>query len=67
VILAMITFTSPYAVWILWDYGKTVPPEIDEAAAIDGAGMLQTFFRIYLPLILPLWLRLPLMPFCFLE
>ncbi len=53
VILAMITFTSPYAVWILWDYGKTVPPEIDEAAAIDGAGMLQTFFRIYLPLILP--------------
>jgi multiple sugar transport system permease protein len=53
VILAMITFTSPYAVWILWDYGKTVPAEIDEAAAIDGAGTLQTFFRIYLPLILP--------------
>jgi multiple sugar transport system permease protein len=53
VILAMITFTSPYAVWILWDYGKTVPPEIDEAAAIDGAGTLAIFFRIYLPLILP--------------
>jgi multiple sugar transport system permease protein len=53
VILAMITFTSPYAVWILWDYGKTVPPQIDEAAAIDGAGPLALFFRIYLPLILP--------------
>jgi multiple sugar transport system permease protein len=53
VILAMITFASPYAVWILWDYGKTVPPEIDEAAAIDGAGTLAIFFRIYLPLILP--------------
>ena len=53
VVLAMITFTSPYAVWILWDYGKTVPPEIDEAAAIDGAGTLALFFRIYLPLILP--------------
>jgi multiple sugar transport system permease protein len=53
VILAMITFTSPYAVWILWDYGKTVPPDIDEAAAIDGAGTLAIFFRIYLPLILP--------------
>jgi multiple sugar transport system permease protein len=52
-ILAMITFTSPYAVWILWDYGKTVPPDIDEAAAIDGAGPLALFFRIYLPLILP--------------
>ena len=53
VILAMITFTSPYAVWILWDYGKTVPPDIDEAAAIDGAGTLAIFFRIYLPLIMP--------------
>ncbi len=53
VILIMITFTSPYAVWILWDYGKTVPPDIDEAAAIDGAGPLALFFRIYLPLIMP--------------
>jgi multiple sugar transport system permease protein len=53
VILAMITFTSPYAVWILWDYGKTLPSQIDEAAAIDGAGPLSLFFHIYLPLILP--------------
>lgn len=53
VVLAMITFASPYAVWILWDYGRTVPPDIDEAAAIDGAGPLALFFRIYLPLILP--------------
>jgi len=53
VVLAMITFASPYAVWILWDYGRTVPPDIDEAAAIDGAGPLALFFCIYLPLILP--------------
>jgi multiple sugar transport system permease protein len=53
VVLAMITFTSPYAVWILWDYGKTVPSQVDEAAAIDGAGPLSLFFHIYLPLILP--------------
>ncbi|HSB82348.1 MAG TPA: carbohydrate ABC transporter permease [Candidatus Methylomirabilis sp.] len=53
VILTMITFASPYAVWILWDYGKTVPQDIDEAAAIDGAGPLALFFRIYLPLIMP--------------
>jgi multiple sugar transport system permease protein len=53
VVLAMITFASPYAVWILWDYGRTVPPDIDEAAGIDGAGPLALFFRIYLPLILP--------------
>jgi multiple sugar transport system permease protein len=52
-ILAMITFASPYALWVLWDYAKTIPPEIDESAAIDGAGVLTLFFRMYLPLVLP--------------
>jgi multiple sugar transport system permease protein len=52
-ILAMTTFASPYALWVLWDYAKTIPPEIDESAAIDGAGVFTTFYRIYLPLILP--------------
>ena len=37
-IFAMTTFASPYALWVLWDYAKTIPPEIDESAAIDGAG-----------------------------
>jgi multiple sugar transport system permease protein len=53
VILAMITFASPYAMWVLWDYAKTIPPEIDESAAIDGAGVVTVFYRMYLPLILP--------------
>ena len=38
---------------MLWDYAKTIPPEIDESAAIDGAGPLTIFFRMYLPLMLP--------------
>jgi multiple sugar transport system permease protein len=52
-IAAMTTFASPYALWVLWDYAKTIPPEIDESAAIDGAGLLTIFYRIYLPLVLP--------------
>jgi multiple sugar transport system permease protein len=52
-ILAMTTFAAPYALWVLWDYAKTIPPEIDESAAIDGAGLLTIFFRMYLPLMLP--------------
>jgi multiple sugar transport system permease protein len=52
-IAAMTTFASPYALWVLWDYSKTIPPEIDESAAIDGAGYFTIFFRIYLPLVLP--------------
>ncbi len=53
VILAMVTFASPYALWVLWDYARTIPPEIDESAAIDGAGVLTVFARIYVPLVLP--------------
>jgi len=52
-ILAMVTFASPYALWVLWDYSKTIPPEIDESAAIDGAGVVTLFYRMYLPLVLP--------------
>jgi multiple sugar transport system permease protein len=52
-IFAMTTFASPYALWVLWDYAKTIPPEIDESAAIDGAGYFTIFWRIYLPLVLP--------------
>lgn len=37
-------------IFILNSYMKTVPRELDEAAAIDGAG----FFRIYWQIILPL-------------
>lgn len=52
-VLAMITFASPYALWVLSDYARTLPPEIEEAGAIDGAGAITTFLHLYLPLILP--------------
>jgi multiple sugar transport system permease protein len=52
-IFAMTTFAAPYALWVLWDYAKTIPVEIDESAQIDGAGPLSIFFRMYLPLITP--------------
>lgn len=52
-VLAMITFASPYALWVLSDYARSLPPEIEEAGAIDGAGTLATFFHLYLPLIVP--------------
>lgn len=52
-VLAMVTFASPYALWVLSDYARTLPPEIEEAGALDGAGALTTFFYLYLPLILP--------------
>jgi multiple sugar transport system permease protein len=65
VIAAMTTFASPYALWVLWDYSKTIPPEIDESAAIDGAGVFVVFYRIYLPLILPVLIAIGTYAFFF--
>src|SRR6266702_325133 len=52
-ILAMVTFAAPYALWVLSDYARSLPPEIEEAGAIDGAGTIATFLYLYLPLIRP--------------
>jgi len=49
----MVTFAAPYALWVLSDYARSLPPEIEEAGAIDGAGTLATFLYLYLPLIRP--------------
>lgn len=52
-IFTMVTFASPYAIWVLKQYADKLPYELDEAARIDGASPLQIFRLIYLPLMAP--------------
>ncbi|WP_424215797.1 carbohydrate ABC transporter permease (plasmid) [Streptomyces sp. BI20] len=40
----------PFSVFLLTGYFVSLPIEIEEAAVIDGAGPLRTFFRVILPL-----------------
>jgi multiple sugar transport system permease protein len=53
VILSIVTFSTPYAIFIFSQYGKSIPMELDESARIDGANPWQIYFRIYLPLMAP--------------
>jgi multiple sugar transport system permease protein len=53
VILSIVTFATPYAIFIFSQYGKSIPMELDESARIDGANPLQIYFLIYLPLMAP--------------
>ena len=46
-------FNLSFAIWIMQAFFASVPKEVDEAALIDGAGRLQTLFRISLPLVWP--------------
>lgn len=52
-VIAMSSLITPFTIWVLISFIKQVPAEIEEAAAIDGAGFLRILFRISLPLILP--------------
>ena len=52
-ILVYMIITLPLSVWMLTSYFKAIPPELDEAAIIDGASRLGVLFRITLPLSVP--------------
>ncbi|WP_194813383.1 carbohydrate ABC transporter permease [Nocardia sp. XZ_19_385] len=45
--------TLPFAVWMLRTFVAAVPKELEEAAAIDGAGQFVIFVRILFPLVAP--------------
>ena len=53
VIAALVTFATPYAIFIFQEYGRSIPIELDESARIDGASPLVIYLRIYLPLMTP--------------
>ncbi|HKT55424.1 MAG TPA: carbohydrate ABC transporter permease [Microbacterium sp.] len=53
VILPQIAFALPTTVIILVPFLRAIPDEIEEAAAIDGAGRLAFFFRMVLRLAVP--------------
>jgi alpha-glucoside transport system permease protein len=51
--LAHSTFALPLAIFLLHNFMKEVPPSLLEAARVDGAGHVQIFFRVLLPLLTP--------------
>jgi multiple sugar transport system permease protein len=43
----------PFGVFLMTQYFRAIPREIDEAAMLDGASRLRIFWRVLLPLTLP--------------
>lgn len=52
-IIAFLTICLPFSTWMLKGFIDGIPPELDEAATVDGCGRFGIFFRIVLPLIRP--------------
>jgi arabinogalactan oligomer/maltooligosaccharide transport system permease protein len=51
--LAIVSGALPFAIWNLKGYLDTIPRELEEAAAVDGATRNQAFLRVILPLAVP--------------
>lgn len=52
-VVIYLSFSVPYAVWLLVGFFKTVPLEIEESARVDGANKLQVFLHVVLPIVAP--------------
>src|SRR5699024_5504218 len=52
-IIAYLSFSIPFAVWMLVGFFKTVPLSIEESASVDGASIVRTFVQIVIPIVIP--------------
>jgi multiple sugar transport system permease protein len=53
IIIAHTILNLPLGVWLMIDFFKDLPKDLDDAALIDGCSFLGAFFRIALPLVAP--------------
>ena len=52
-VLAYLIYTLPLAIWLLTNFFRQIPKELDEAAMVDGASRLQALRRIIVPVAVP--------------
>jgi multiple sugar transport system permease protein len=51
--MVYVVWDLPFVIWMLQGYVRTIPVEIEEAAAMDGASRGAIIYRILAPLLLP--------------
>ena len=56
IILVYLGFGAGLAIFMFCGFVKSIPIEIEEAAAIDGCGPLRTFFKVVLPIMKPTYI-----------
>ena len=51
--LAHVTLNLPIGLFLMTAFVREVPPELEDAAQVDGCGPAGTFFRVVLPVVAP--------------
>ena len=62
-LLPYIAFGLPLAIFIIESYVRSIPRELEEAAAIDGAGFTRTLFTIIMPICKPVLITVAIIQF----
>ena len=52
-ILVYPSFTVPFSIWLLMGFFKTIPPDLEDAALVDGASRITALIRVVFPLSVP--------------
>jgi trehalose/maltose transport system permease protein len=52
-VLSYMILVLPFTVWVLTSFMRALPKDLEEAAYVDGASPIQTFYRVMLPLVAP--------------
>ena len=52
-VLPYLTFAMPLTIWLLVGYFRQLPPDLEDAAAMDGAGRWRTLVEIIAPVAWP--------------
>jgi trehalose/maltose transport system permease protein len=52
-VITYLIFSLPFTTWVLTNFFKSLPAELEQAALVDGATPFQTFYMILLPLTVP--------------
>ncbi|WP_181774205.1 carbohydrate ABC transporter permease [Amycolatopsis pittospori] len=52
-IITYLTFSLPFAIWMLAGYIDSIPKELDEAAMVDGTGPIGALVRVVIPAAMP--------------
>ena len=52
-ILTHVSVNLPMAVWLMMSFFRDLPPEIEQAALVDGCHPLSAFWYVVLPLVVP--------------
>jgi multiple sugar transport system permease protein len=52
-IFVYLTFAAPLSTWLLMGFFRSIPPDLEEQAMVDGATRVQAIWRVLLPLSTP--------------